>query len=105
MYCCSHSGSSTTLPKNSPYANSMATVLTEKLRERNSDRSTIGCSSVSSQMRNTTNPTTATQASATMTVELNQSDRKSTRLNSSHVSISYAVFCLKKKKKSELVTR
>src|SRR5207249_6044056 len=27
-------------------------------------------------------------------------DRKSTRLNSSHVSISYAVFCLKKKKKN-----
>src|SRR5437868_8646049 len=32
------------------------------------------------------------------------SDRKSTRLNSSHVSISYAVFCLKKKnKKSSIV--
>src|SRR6266571_5786842 len=28
-------------------------------------------------------------------------DRKSTRLNSSHMSISYAVFCLKKKKKNE----
>src|SRR5690349_23343248 len=28
-------------------------------------------------------------------------DRKSTRLNSSHVEISYAVFCLKKKKKQE----
>src|SRR5699024_11494848 len=28
-------------------------------------------------------------------------DRKSTRLNSSHVSISYAVFCLKKKTKEE----
>src|SRR5688500_19906001 len=28
-------------------------------------------------------------------------DRKSTRLNSSHLVISYAVFCLKKKKKSE----
>src|SRR5438067_6926822 len=28
-------------------------------------------------------------------------DRKSTRLNSSHVSISYAVFCLKKKKKEK----
>src|SRR5436309_9934072 len=27
-------------------------------------------------------------------------DRKSTRLNSSHVKISYAVFCLKKKKKN-----
>src|SRR5437868_10119450 len=31
-------------------------------------------------------------------------DRKSTRLNSSHVSISYAVFCLKKKKTSDTVT-
>src|SRR5699024_12522941 len=31
-----------------------------------------------------------------------QIDRKSTRLNSSHVSISYAVFCLKKKKTSKL---
>src|SRR5207249_9783625 len=30
-------------------------------------------------------------------------DRKSTRLNSSHVSISYAVFCLKKKKKIEII--
>src|SRR2546426_3418662 len=29
---------------------------------------------------------------------LNESDRKSTRLNSSHLVISYAVFCLKKKK-------
>src|SRR5438874_5997812 len=28
-------------------------------------------------------------------------DRKSTRLNSSHVEISYAVFCLKKKKKTD----
>src|SRR5690349_23130880 len=28
-------------------------------------------------------------------------DRKSTRLNSSHVEISYAVFCLKKKKKTQ----
>src|SRR5438067_10289604 len=32
-------------------------------------------------------------------IERAQRDRKSTRLNSSHVSISYAVFCLKKKKK------
>src|SRR5690349_22572329 len=30
--------------------------------------------------------------------ELMPGDRKSTRLNSSHVEISYAVFCLKKKK-------
>src|SRR5690349_22595947 len=31
-------------------------------------------------------------------------DRKSTRLNSSHVEISYAVFCLKKKKTKYIVT-
>src|SRR5699024_11962731 len=32
-------------------------------------------------------------------------DRKSTRLNSSHVSISYAVFCLKKKKQHIYTTQ
>src|SRR2546422_1426764 len=32
-------------------------------------------------------------------------DRKSTRLNSSHGYISYAVFCLKKKKKKPKITR
>src|SRR5436305_4414435 len=31
-------------------------------------------------------------------------DRKSTRLNSSHVRISYAVFCLKKKKNMNIMT-
>src|SRR2546430_8211533 len=41
----------------------------------------------------------ATRLAAT---ERNDSlDRKSTRLNSSHSQISYAVFCLKKKKKNE----
>src|SRR5699024_11818805 len=37
----------------------------------------------------------------THVVKLYLRDRKSTRLNSSHVSISYAVFCLKKKKKND----
>src|SRR5699024_12808461 len=39
-------------------------------------------------------------------IEANQhlSDRKSTRLDSSHVSISYAVFCLKKKKNKQRKT-
>src|SRR5437667_2979743 len=32
---------------------------------------------------------------------LDAEDRKSTRLNSSHITISYAVFCLKKKKKKK----
>src|SRR5690348_18166746 len=34
-----------------------------------------------------------------------QTDRKSTRLNSSHPSISYAVFCLKKKKNIKQIYR
>src|SRR5690606_39995708 len=34
-----------------------------------------------------------------------QQDRKSTRLNSSHVKISYAVFCLKKKKTKKAQVR
>src|SRR4051812_49979769 len=34
---------------------------------------------------------------------IDSSDRKSTRLNSSHMSISYAVFCLKKKKKKIMI--
>src|SRR3712207_6860139 len=34
-----------------------------------------------------------------------RADRKSTRLNSSHANISYAVFCLKKKKQTHHVAR
>src|SRR2546426_2055605 len=34
-----------------------------------------------------------------------EEDRKSTRLNSSHLVISYAVFCLKKKKKKQYVAQ
>src|SRR2546422_5766039 len=40
------------------------------------------------------------QSIAWYTRDLNEPDRKSTRLNSSHGYISYAVFCLKKKKKN-----
>src|SRR5690606_40570434 len=39
------------------------------------------------------------QVIARQNVTLRDGDRKSTRLNSSHVKISYAVFCLKKKSK------
>src|SRR5690606_20926412 len=42
--------------------------------------------------------TTAEPLDETMQAEVRERDRKSTRLNSSHVKISYAVFCLKKKK-------
>src|SRR5688572_3426521 len=48
-----------------------------------------------------TNPTTTGEATALHIGEELREDRKSTRLNSSHSQISYAVFCLKKKKKKE----
>src|SRR3712207_7280226 len=49
-----------------------------------------------------TRPTTVRGAALGLVVGLAQwsRDRKSTRLNSSHANISYAVFCLKKKNKS-----
>src|SRR5690625_5884522 len=42
---------------------------------------------------------------ATIEVGRNRKDRKSTRLNSSHVAISYAVFCLKKKKEVKFINK
>src|SRR5207249_9187161 len=43
------------------------------------------------------------KSSPRLTVDGFCEDRKSTRLNSSHVSISYAVFCLKKKKTKKTI--
>src|SRR5258707_11047738 len=40
----------------------------------------------------------------TKVVRVALQDRKSTRLNSSHANISYAVFCLKKKKQHKTIT-
>src|SRR5688572_32566545 len=42
---------------------------------------------------------------AEVLIEANRLDRKSTRLNSSHSQISYAVFCLKKKKTAPIHRR
>src|SRR5947209_13435115 len=44
---------------------------------------------------------TAAERSGDRRTALKPLDRKSTRLNSSHANISYAVFCLKKKKKTQ----
>src|SRR5258705_4497177 len=41
---------------------------------------------------------------SSLQTRLRSPDRKSTRLNSSHLGISYAVFCLKKKKTRDRVT-
>src|SRR5258707_5560978 len=43
----------------------------------------------------------AASGSSAASTPTNLTDRKSTRLNSSHANISYAVFCLKKKKLDE----
>src|SRR3712207_8907049 len=47
----------------------------------------------------TSRSSSARRSTATTTAPSRGADRKSTRLNSSHANISYAVFCLKKKKK------
>src|SRR5690242_21416844 len=46
-----------------------------------------------------TAPAAETSGPPRRIADLPTTDRKSTRLNSSHMSISYAVFCLKKKRK------
>src|SRR5439155_11023276 len=58
-------------------------------------RSKVGCTA---EMR-----TAAFAPGRTTSARFLSRDRKSTRLNSSHVAISYAVFCLKKKKNQTLI--
>src|SRR5207245_11173214 len=82
---------------------------------RSSDLATFGAASVLCALAPTANAlivfrglqgvagallTPASLAVITSTFSGRERDRKSTRLNSSHGSISYAVFCLKKKTKS-----
>src|SRR3712207_8943819 len=62
---------------------------------RSSARCGCGCSRRTGSRGPHVPPRGSTVLSSTRTV-----DRKSTRLNSSHANISYAVFCLKKKKAS-----
>src|SRR5258707_4380318 len=58
-------------------------------------RSSASSTSAGSSVTRTLAPT-CSKACAMLCI-----DRKSTRLNSSHANISYAVFCLKKKKKND----
>src|SRR5207249_7649056 len=73
----------------------LADILVQLLRIRHSaEKSTEGNTKNSCADHSTAAPL------ACPTDSHSSPDRKSTRLNSSHVSISYAVFCLKKKKKT-----
>src|SRR3712207_8657266 len=72
---------------------------------RQPDRSTVAGSSWTlrtwtPRLGNSSRPASTTFTSMT----LSTTDRKSTRLNSSHANISYAVFCLKKKKHYKIKT-
>src|SRR5690606_40109892 len=72
--------------------------------QAHSQKRTSGIRSPSA--RNASTPSTTLGSSRrTPSSSRNSTDRKSTRLNSSHVKISYAVFCLKKKKTGEFRTK
>src|SRR5689334_24438735 len=66
---------------------------------RRSDNRPAAARPAQNEARGKTSP--RAPASRRVDAALDASDRKSTRLNSSHSSISYAVFCLKKKKKKK----
>src|SRR2546426_3648746 len=65
-------------------------------------RSSSGfCSSALTKSHRCISPIATSSRATSVRTWLLKLDRKSTRLNSSHLVISYAVFCLKKKKKSD----
>src|SRR5690349_22007002 len=61
----------------------------------------IGCGSVSRMYFPHLSKSPYVELVSACDIRYEREDRKSTRLNSSHVEISYAVFCLKKKKKKK----
>src|SRR5438067_11601496 len=63
-----------------------------------SERSLRGYSGLSAASKKGVGSRGCDRAEVSLHDGVRKRDRKSTRLNSSHVSISYAVFCLKKKK-------
>src|SRR5690349_22276004 len=75
-----------------PYTTLFRSKITQKIGAK--IRKTVRKDNVSAQNQMTRKGVTVVNTPVAMVDE----DRKSTRLNSSHVEISYAVFCLKKKK-------
>src|SRR2546426_5438497 len=67
-------------------------------------RWSIGVTTMKMMSSTSTTSTSGVMLMSERTPLLVASDRKSTRLNSSHLVISYAVFCLKKKKSQETAT-
>src|SRR5699024_12535925 len=77
---------------------------TRRSSDLGSARSTRSISRAPCSLRACRSPASSTPALPSPPTIRCGRDRKSTRLNSSHVSISYAVFCLKKKKKISDIT-
>src|SRR3989442_11242555 len=69
-------------------------------RPRRTLRSVAATSSAVVSTSSCTTSNSASRSARRASADLDALDRKSTRLNSSHVRISYAVFCLKKKKQN-----
>src|SRR5438876_7494090 len=72
------------------------------MRERAAPLSASPARSISSERQRANAAITGRRTVAATCFTPSASDRKSTRLNSSHPSSSYAVYCLKKKKKIKL---
>src|SRR5690625_6780223 len=81
-------------PKNICYSRRTRKALTALHRTKEIDLYFRGVAAFRSNQRGSS----SNYENPVAVVEENIIDRKSTRLNSSHVAISYAVFCLKKKK-------
>src|SRR5256885_6081969 len=80
------------------------TLFRSPLRVTTLVRSGVVCSEKGVWLRTSPNGQTVSALAPTHKADLADGaclDRKSTRLNSSHLVISYAVFCLKKKKQSQ----
>src|SRR3712207_7842602 len=77
---------STLFPYTTLFRSRGSSLLRRRIRQVVPPRGRVGCALIRARARHTT-------------AAIGE-DRKSTRLNSSHANISYAVFCLKKKKNS-----
>src|SRR5947209_12392449 len=72
---------------------------TTLFRSVNLENCEMAASDAVTMLTGTNSPEIAETAETAVAADDARTDRKSTRLNSSHANISYAVFCLKKKKR------
>src|SRR5690554_7488215 len=83
-----------------PYTTLFRSAVIRIVQPANTARYTQACQKLKdpAERKSANARTSIKKAKPKIVLAIKLSDRKSTRLNSSHVRISYAVFCLKKKK-------